>query len=174
MTPCEILQQFAKTTIRPLFPLQAVSTAKQQWPELWPLVEGLMDQFIAQEQLSEAQFQQLFFGLMLIADLPFYPAADKLYALCDAADDFAGDLSELLGDALTESLPTIFYRLAQGKAQPLIQLLRSDKAGMYVKSAALEALFAQLEYLQAEKTMDAKFTGNSCRTATCGAACCYP
>lgn len=158
MTPIEILQQFAETTERQFFPEQAVSLAKEQWPELWPFIEQLMDRFIAKEQLSEKQSQQLFFGLMLIADLAFYDAADKVFQLCDADDDFCSDLSELLEDALTECLPTFFYLLAQGDAQPLIQLLHSDKAGMYVKSAALEALFAQLESLQAAIAQDANLS----------------
>jgi hypothetical protein len=155
MNPIDILQQFAETTERRFFPEQAINAAKVQWLELWPLIEQLMDQFIAQDELSEEQLQQLFFGLMLIADLAFCEAADKVFQLCDADDEFCSDLSELLGDALTESLPTFFYLLAQGDAQPLIRLLQSDKAGMYVKVAALEALFAQLEGLQAATAEDA-------------------
>lgn len=158
MIPIDILQQFAETTERRFFPQQAINAAKVQWPELWPLIEQLMDQFIAQDELSEEQLQQLFFGVMLIADLAFCEAAGKVFQLCDADDEFCSDLSELLGDALTESLPTIFYLLAQGDAQPLILLLQSDKAGMYVKAAALEALFAQLEGLQTATAKDANLS----------------
>lgn len=147
MTPEQILQQFSETNERQFFPEAALLEARSQWPSVWPLIEPLMDQFIAKEELTEDQTQQLFFGLLLIADLAYGAAADKVFQLCDADDEFCSDLSELLEDTLTESLPTFFYLLAQGNAQPLIQLLHSDQAGIYVKAAALEALFAQLEEL---------------------------
>lgn len=100
----------------------------------------------------------MFFGLLLIADLAFAAAAEKVFKLCDADDEFCSDLSELLEDTLTESLPTFFYLLAQGSAQPLIQLLHSHQAGMYVKAAALEALFAQLEDLSSMGGADVNAT----------------
>ncbi|RVU34341.1 DUF1186 domain-containing protein [Rheinheimera riviphila] len=150
----DILQQFADTAEQSFFPEAAIQEAKAQWPQFWPAIDALMDQFIAGNGLREAQSQQLFFGLMLMADLPFYPAADKFFQLCDVDDDDDSDLDLLLGDALTEYLPTFFYVMAKGASQPLIQLLHSDKAGLYVKTGAMQALFAQLGMLQS--TADAE------------------
>jgi len=59
----------------------------------------------------------------------------------------------MLGDVVTEYMPTVFYTLSQGDQLPLIQLLQSGKSGMYIKVAALYALFAQFEKLQADVTI---------------------
>lgn len=132
------------------FPEQALLAAKQQWSDLWPQITALMQRMNADEELSDEEYQQLFYGVLLAADLADLNAAAAIFQWVDAPDGLGSDLEYTLGDALTEDLATMLYVLAAGQPDRLFALLQSNKAGDYVKAAALSALFAQLESLQNE------------------------
>lgn len=132
------------------FPREALHAAKAQWAEFWPAVESLMQRMNSGEELSDEEYQQLFFGVLLLIDLADVSKAPAFFAWVDTEDGLGSDLEYTLGDALTEEMPSLLYILAAGDSAPLLALARSDKAGELVKSAALAALFAQFEQLRAE------------------------
>lgn len=127
------------------FPQEALLAARAQWGDLYPHLKTLMTEFTQTESLTEPETNLLFLGVHLLADQKEYSAFEPLLALCDK-DDMDSALDELLGDAVTSSLPTLFYILSQGQYLPLIKLIKSNKAGVFVKSSAVCALFALYEY----------------------------
>jgi len=134
-----------------LFPDKALLAAKQCWPEFWPQISALMLRMQADEELSDEEYQLLFYGLMLLVDLADLTKAEAFFQWVDTSDELGSDLEYTLGDAMTEDLATMMYVMAAGQQAPLQQLLSSDKAGIYVKAAALTALFAQLELAQQQQ-----------------------
>lgn len=132
------------------FPRQALAAAKAQWDDFWPAIEQLMQQMTAGEELSDEQYQQLFFGVLLLADVADLSKAPAFFAWVNTEDGLGSDLEYTLGDALTEDLPSLMYILSGESSAPLLALLHSEQAGEFVKSAALSALFAKLEQAEAD------------------------
>lgn len=156
-----LLQQLGdETTVAPdsaqlVFPQAALLGAKAQWSAFWPQIELLMQQMMQGDELSDAQYQQLFYGVLLLADVADVKQSALFWQWIETNDGLGSDLEYILGDALTEDLPTIFYVLSGGDSAPLAALLRSTKAGIYVKAAALAALAAQYESRQAGLSTEA-------------------
>lgn len=132
------------------FPRNALAAAKAQWPDFWPAIELLMQQMNAGDELTDAQYQQLFFGVLLLADVADLSKASAFFSWIDTEDGLGSDLEYTLGDALTEDLPSLVYIMAGAQSAPLLALLHSEQAGEFVKSAALSALFAQLEQVESD------------------------
>lgn len=138
-------QPVAEDTEQLLFPAEALLAAKSHWAEFWPHIAALMQRMQADEELADDEYQLLFYGVMLLADVADLTKAPAFMQWVDTADGLGSDLEYTLGDAMTEDLATMLFILAAGQQAPLQQLLISEKAGIYVKAAALAALFAQLE-----------------------------
>lgn len=138
-------QQVSEHTEQLLFPADALLAAKSQWAEFWPHIAALMQRMQADEELSDEEYQLLFYGVMLLADVADVSKAPAFMQWVDTKDGLGSDLEYTLGDAMTEDLATMLFVLSAGQQAPLQQLLLSEKAGIYVKAAALAALFAQLE-----------------------------
>ncbi len=138
-------QQVSEHTEQLLFPADALLAAKSQWAEFWPHIAALMQRMQADEELSDEEYQLLFYGVMLLADVADVSKAPAFMQWVDTKDGLGSDLEYTLGDAMTEDLATMLFVLSAGQQTPLQQLLLSEKAGIYVKAAALAALFAQLE-----------------------------
>ncbi len=138
-------QQVSEHTEQLLFPADALLAAKSQWAEFWPHIAALMQRMQADEELSDEEYQLLFYGVMLLADVADVSKAPAFMQWVDTKDGLGSDLEYTLGDAMTEDLATMLFVLSAGQQSPLQQLLLSEKAGIYVKAAALAALFAQLE-----------------------------
>lgn len=138
-------QQVSAHTEQLLFPADALLAAKSQWAEFWPHIAALMQRMQADEELSDEEYQLLFYGVMLLADVADVSKAPAFMQWVDTKDGLGSDLEYTLGDAMTEDLATMLFVLSAGQQTPLQQLLLSEKAGIYVKAAALAALFAQLE-----------------------------
>lgn len=131
-----------------LFPALALEAAKAQWAEFWPHIVPLMQRMQADEELTDAEYQLLFYGVMLLGDMADLRQSAAFFEWVDTADGLGSDLEYTLGDALTEDLATLLFILSGGQSAPLQQLLLSEKAGIYVKAAALAAWFAQFEQTQ--------------------------
>ena len=131
-------------------PVAALQAARQQWPELLPVIEELMQRFIAEEALSDTESNLLFFGICLIIDRKQYSCFDSLISLTNK-DDCNAPLDNLLGDFIASDLSTAYYILAQGNPEQLCFLINSAKAGEIVKMAALSALFTQLHTNQIDR-----------------------
>ncbi len=138
-------QQVAADSEQLLFPAEALLAAKSRWAEFWPQIAVLMQRMQADEELSDDEYQLLFYGVMLLADVADLSKAPAFMQWVDTTDGLGSDLEYTLGDAMTEDLPTMLFVLSAGQPLPLQQQLLSEKAGIYVKAAALAALFAQLE-----------------------------
>jgi len=131
-----------------LFPAPALEAAKAQWAEFWPHIVPLMQRMQADEELTDAEYQLLFYGVMLLGDMADLSQSAAFFEWVDTADGLGSDLEYTLGDALTEDLATLLFILSGGQSASLQQLLLSEKAGIYVKAAALAAWFAQFEQTQ--------------------------
>lgn len=138
-------QQVSADSEQLLFPTEALLAAKSHWTEFWPHIAVLMQRMQADEELSDDEYQLLFYGVMLLADVADLSQAPAFLQWVDTTDGLGSDLEYTLGDAMTEDLATMLFVLSAGQSLPLQQLLLSEKAGIYVKAAALAALFAQLE-----------------------------
>lgn len=138
-------QPVAEDTEQLLFPTEALLAAKSQWAEFWPHIAVLMQRMQADEELADDEYQLLFYGVMLLADVADLSQTAAFMQWVDTNDGLGSDLEYTLGDAMTEDLATMLFVLSAGQQAPLQQLLISEKAGIYVKAAALAALFAQLE-----------------------------
>jgi hypothetical protein len=124
-------------------PVDALQAARQQWPELLPIIDELMQRFIADETLSDTESNLLFFGICLIIDRKQYSSFASLINLTNK-DDCGSPLEALLGDFIASDLSTAYYILAQGQPEQLCFLVNSEQAGEIVKMGALCTLFSQL------------------------------
>ena len=131
-------------------PVDAIQAARLQWPELLPVIDELMQAFIAKEALTDPEANLLFFGICLIIDRKQFSCFDSLINLTNK-DDCNSPLDALLGDFIGSELSTAYYILAQGKPEQLCLLVNSECAGEIVKMAALGALFSQLNSGQIDK-----------------------
>lgn len=131
-------------------PVAALQGAREQWSELLPVIDDLMQKFIVTEDLSESEVNLLFFGICLIIDRKQFSCFDSLINLTNK-QDCDSPLERLLGDFIASELSTAYYILAQGKPEQLCYLVNSDQAGEIVKMAALGVLFAQLHTDQIDR-----------------------
>ncbi|MEJ2044576.1 MAG: DUF1186 domain-containing protein [Reinekea sp.] len=153
MTPSDIIKHLSTIQSPNRFPKVALSEARAQWADVYPLIEQLMHKFINNQKLSEGEERCLSFGIHLIADRKEYSAFSLLVELCNRDDEFDSPLDVLIGDILTEDLWFYFFLLCQGNTQPLMKLIESEKSGEWVKIAAMKCLFALLEAQKIEKSV---------------------
>jgi hypothetical protein len=127
-------------------PIAGLEVIKANWPEFYPELERLIDQFIADyTSLTDEQQAIMFFGTLLLAELKYSPALEKCLQLFARSDTFLTPLEEVFGDALTELTPTLFYNVVDGNTQALCNYIVGGHQAMYCKASAIEAVFAQYE-----------------------------
>lgn len=131
-------------------PVDTLEAARLQWSELLPVIDTLMEKFIAEESLTDSESNLLFFGICLIVDRQQFSCFDSLINLTNK-DDCNAPLDKLLGDFIASDLSTAYYILAQGNPTQLCVLVNSEQAGEVVKMAALSALFTQLHTGQIDR-----------------------
>lgn len=136
-------------------PVEAILAAKENWQDFLPVITQLMDKF-HEKKLTESEDNLLFIGILLLVEMQQYDQFEAFIALCDGDDEYAAPLGRLLGESVTEGLSSYFYILANGKHEPLVQLLLSKTCGEYIRNSALDAIFAQYESGQlVKKTLTA-------------------
>jgi len=127
-------------------PIAGLEVIKANWPEFYPELELLIDQFIADAtSLTDEQQTILFFGTLLLAELKYSPALEKCLQLFARSDTFSTPLEGVFGDAITELTPTLFYNVVDGNTQALCNYIVDGHQAMYCKASAIEAVFAQYE-----------------------------
>jgi hypothetical protein len=127
-------------------PIAALEAVKTNWPEFYPELERLIDQFIADDtSLTDEQQSIIYFGTLLLAELKYSPALEKCLQLFARSDTFLTPLETVFGDALTELTPTLFYNVVDGNTQALCNYIVDGHQAMYCKASAIEAVFAQYE-----------------------------
>lgn len=127
-------------------PIDALEVVKENWPEFYPELVRLIDQFVAEDTpLTNEQQAILFFGTLLLAELKYSPALEKCLQLFARSDTFLTPLEAVFGDALTELTPTLFYNVVDGNTQALCNYIVDSHQAMYCKASAIEAVFAQYE-----------------------------
>jgi hypothetical protein len=127
-------------------PIASLEVVKANWPEFYPELERLIDQFTAEDtSLTDEQQAILFFGTLLLAELKYSPALEKCLQLFARSDTFLSPLEGVFGDALTELTPTLFYNVVDGNTQALCNYIVDGHQAMYCKASAIEAVFAQYE-----------------------------
>ena len=68
-----------------LFPTEALLAAKSQWAEFWPHIAALMQRMQADEELADDEYQLLFYGVMLLADVADLTQAPAFMQWVDTA-----------------------------------------------------------------------------------------
>jgi uncharacterized protein YchJ len=131
-------------------PVEAILAAKNNWQVFLPVITELMDKF-HEEPLTEPENNLLLSGILLMVEMKQYEQFEPFMALCDGDDEYAAPLGRLLGDSVTDGLSSYFYILANGRHESLAQLLLSQTCGEYIRSSALDAIFAQYESGQLPK-----------------------
>ena len=127
-------------------PIAGINVVKANWPEFYPKLEWLIDQFIADDtSLTDQQQAILFFGTLLLAELKYSPALEKCLQLFARSDTFLTPIEAVFGDALTELTPTLFFNVVDGNTQALCNYIVDGHQAMYCKASAIEAVFAQYE-----------------------------
>lgn len=127
-------------------PKEALESAAQNWSQLWPHIKQSMVKFNEESSaLSEQENTFLFMGLLLAVQQKEPQAYPLLLTLCDRDDEYQSELDELLGDSLTELLPSFFYILSEGDTQGIEKIILSPLSGSFVKVAAAHCLFAKYE-----------------------------
>jgi hypothetical protein len=127
-------------------PIAGLEVIKANWPEFYPELERLINQFIADDtSLTDEQQTIIFFGTLLLAELKYSPALEKCLQLFARSDTFLTPLESVFGDAITELTPTIFYNVVDGNTQALCNYIVDGHQAMYCKASAIEAVFAQYE-----------------------------
>lgn len=127
-------------------PEEELESAVQNWPQLWPLIKQSMLKFNEESSaFSDQENTFLFMGILLAVQQKEYQAYPLLLNLCDRDDEFQSALDELLGDSLTELLPSFFYILSESDTQGLEKIILSPRSGSFVKVAAAHCLFAKYE-----------------------------
>jgi len=127
-------------------PITGIEMVKANWSEFYPKLERLIDQFIADDtSLTNEQQTILFFGTLLLAELKYSPALERCLQLFARSDTFLTPIEAVLGDALTELTPTLFYNVADGNTQALCNYIVEGHQAMYCKASAIDAVFAQYE-----------------------------
>jgi hypothetical protein len=140
------------TYIEGEIPNDALSSAKGNWSELLPHITQVMNKFIKDEaSLTEDEYNFLLFGIFLLAEQKEHSHFELLLQLCDRDDSYDSAINTLFGDVLTELVASFIYILADQRQAELIAFILSDKAGFYVKSAVLSAIFAQYDANEMEK-----------------------
>ncbi len=152
MNLAEILLALGNTNDSEL-PISALEAAKTNWPEFYPELEQIIEQFIADDtSLTEEQQGILFFGTLLVAELKYSPALAKCLQLFSRSDTFLTPIEAVFADALTELTPSVFYNVADGRTQALSDYIIDGHQAMYCKASAIEAVFAQYEVGVIDKT----------------------
>ncbi|KMT65789.1 DUF1186 domain-containing protein [Catenovulum maritimum] len=127
-------------------PIEGLEAAKQNWSSFYPELIKIMDAFIADPaKVNEEQRSILFYGTLLLAELKYTPALDKVMELFACQDTLLTPIEAVFGDALTEILPTLFYILADGNPEVLSGYILDSHPAMYAKGSAIDAVFAQYE-----------------------------
>lgn len=131
------------------FPREALAAAKTVWTEFLPVIDRLTARYYKGDLLSDEEDTLLFYGVLLQADQAEHSRFESLVALCQQHDDEQEE--SFWGDSVTEDLPSILYILANGRYQPLLELIVDPVPGEFIRLAVANTLFAMLEQGQIEK-----------------------
>ena len=118
------------------YPREALTAAMAQPEALTPRLIDVLRQ-AAQNPDVAAESQLPFYAFFLLGH---FRAAEAHQALLDLAALPCDKLEDILGDALTEHLPTVLYRTCGGQVEGLKTLALNPEACEYSVSAALQAL----------------------------------
>lgn len=143
----QIINSLSNPNIVP-FPTEAIQQAKQQWPSLLATIDDLMDKFTRGETLSAPEENLLFLGIMLLIDRKETSRFESLTTLLLAEKNDELTIENLLGDSLTEVLPSGLYILANGNSAPLLKMLLSTTIEEFTALAALHAILQQFHKQQ--------------------------
>jgi hypothetical protein len=120
------------------FPLDAVMTLRQKWPEArGPLLDALKN-FASGADRSPENAEKVFFGLHLMAEKREAEAWPPLLAVALEGEA----LYDMIGDAASETLPAILLSLYAGDLDGLKKLIEAPGGDEWGRVAALECLCA--------------------------------
>jgi hypothetical protein len=118
------------------FPLDALMTLRQKWSEARDPLFCALDSYASGADRSDENASRAFFGLHLMAEKRDAAAFAPLVAVALEG----APLYDLLGDATTETLPSLFISLSAGDFATLRKLVEAPQAHEWARVAAIEAL----------------------------------
>lgn len=119
------------------FPQEEFETICANKEEAIPCLRGAIEKAIAEGENLDGDYQLHFYAMFLLAqfqDRDFFPRMMELACLPEDTVDF------LMGDAMTESLPTLLYNMYNGDIRLLKDAVCSPDVGDYVRSGLLRVM----------------------------------
>lgn len=119
------------------FPQKEFETICANREETIPYLRSAIEKAIAEGENLDEDFQLHFYAMFLLAqfqDREFFPRMMELASLPEETLDC------LMGDAMTESLPTILYNMYNGDIRLLKDAILSPKVSDYVRSGLLKVM----------------------------------
>jgi hypothetical protein len=117
------------------FPLDALMTLRQKWTEARAPLLADVEAYASGADRSDDNASMAFFGLHLLAEKGETAAFAPLVAVALEGEP----LFDLLGDGVTETLPSLFISLCDGDIGALRKLIEAPQADSWARVAAIEA-----------------------------------
>ncbi|MBB4198513.1 hypothetical protein CCR94_03785 [Rhodoblastus sphagnicola] len=117
------------------FPLDALMTLRQKWVDARDPLLAALETYASGADRSDENASKAFFGLHLLAEKRDTAAFAPLVAVALEGDH----LYDLLGDATTETLPSLLISLCGGDFVTLQNIVETPAADEWARVAAIEA-----------------------------------
>jgi uncharacterized protein len=117
------------------FPLDAIMTLRQKWSEAREPLLAALRAYASGENRTPESAETVFFALHLFAEKRETEALDPLLAVAMEGEA----LYDMIGDATSETLPSILVSLYDGDADKLKKLVEAPGGDEWARVAALEA-----------------------------------
>jgi hypothetical protein len=137
MTIESILNEFQQN--RGYFPQEAVQEAIQQQEEITPHLLHSLQESVRQPsspELEESSFLPLY-AMYLLAQFRDQRAYPLIIDLCKLPRE---NLDNLLGDLITEALPSIIASVFDGNIEPIKSVIENASVDEFVRGSALQSL----------------------------------
>lgn len=145
----EILEQISHAAT---YPQDAIVAAEAQAAAITPHLLNILAETV-RNPAAAAEDETLTSCLFAMFLLARFRVAEAYPLFVDIAALPARQADALLGDTITEDLPSLLASVAHGNIAPLDRLLKAEGADLYARSAALEAMIVMV--LDGQLTRDA-------------------
>ena len=134
VTADAILDAFA--TPGRVLPRKALKQAADNWPEVAAPLLAMLEALANGSALTERSEAILYYGIYLMAQMREARAFRHICAIAAVSEQ----IDRLIGDGVTEDLPSILSRTYNGDPAPLRALIEGAGADEFARDAALSAL----------------------------------
>lgn len=133
MTPDEILAELSKPFG---FPRAALEAARGMQDALVPQLVEMLERMSDENRSEEGP---IFYGVHLLGE---WRATAAYRPICRILGGDADLLDLYLGEAITETIPSIVFAVFDGDAQPMLDVIANENADEFARDALIEVLVA--------------------------------